>query len=88
MSSLKWLHKSLRKLQQGLAVRGFTVSPPTISRLLRQHDYLLQANRKRLGGKQVGARDRQFAYLVRWRKAYLQRGWPVISIDAKKTERS
>ena len=23
---------------------------------------------------------------MRWRKAYLQRGWPVISIDAKKTE--
>jgi hypothetical protein len=86
MSSLKWSHKSLRKLQQALAVQGLSVSPPTISRLLQQEDYSLQANRKRLAGKQHPARDEQFAYIVRWRKAYLQRGWPVISVDAKKTE--
>jgi Rhodopirellula transposase DDE domain len=86
MSCLKWTHKSLRKLQSTLASSGFTVSPPTISRLLQAQDYSLQANRKRLAGRQVIERDQQFAYLIRWRKAYLQRGWPVISIDAKKTE--
>ena len=86
MSSLKWTHKSLRQLQAALATQGVTISRPTISRLLGEQDYSLQANRKRLSGKQYPERDQQFAYLVRWRKAYLQRGWPVISIDAKKTE--
>lgn len=86
MSSLKWTHKSLRQLQKALAAQGITISLPTISRLLSEQDYSLQANRKRLSGKQYPERDQQFAYLVRWRKAYLQRGWPVISIDAKKTE--
>jgi len=86
MSSLKWTHKSLRKIQHALAAQGLSLSPPTISRLLEQADYSLQANRKRLSGKQYPERDQQFAYIVRWRKAYLQRGWPVISVDAKKTE--
>jgi len=86
MSSLKWTHKSLRKIQQALAAQGLSLSPPTISRLLEQEDYSLQANRKRLSGKQYPERDQQFAYIVRWRKAYLQRGWPVISVDVKKAE--
>ena len=86
MSKLKWTPKSRRKIGQALAAHGFAISPPTISRLLGQADYSLQANRKRLSGQQYPARDQQFAYIVRWRKAYRQRGWPVIRIDAKKTE--
>jgi hypothetical protein len=86
MSSLKWTHKSLRKIRDALATQGLSLSLPTISRLLSEQDYSLQANRKRLSGKQYPERDQQFAYIVRWRKAYLQRGWPVISVDAKKTE--
>lgn len=87
MSSLKWTHKSLRKLKATLSAKGHTVSSPTISRLLQEEDYSLKANRKRLSGKQNPERDQQFRYLVRWRKAYLSRGWPVISVDAKKTEK-
>ncbi len=87
MSSLKWTHKSLRKLKEALAGQGFVISSPTISRLLQAEDYSLKVNRKRLGGKQNPSRDRQFAYIIRWRKAYLLRGWPVISVDAKKTEK-
>ena len=61
MSSLKWTHKSLRQLQKALAAQGITISLPTISRLLSEQDYSLQANRKRLSGKQYPERDQQFA---------------------------
>jgi hypothetical protein len=75
----------LRKLQQALAAE-YSVSLPTLSRLLRTQDYSLQANHKRLAGKQSPHRDQQFTYIVRWRQAYLRRQWPVISVDAKKSE--
>lgn len=87
MSSLKWTHKSLRKLKAALALNGITISPPTISRLLQEEGYSLKVNRKRLGGEKNLDRDQQFKYIIRWRKAYLLRGWPVISVDAKKTEK-
>ncbi len=86
ISGLKWTHKSLRKIQQALADEGFTISLPTISRLLRERDYSLRVNHKRIAGKQSPERDQQFSYIVRWRKAYLRRQWPLISVDSKKRE--
>jgi hypothetical protein len=86
ISGLKWTHKSLRKIQQALDKQGYVISPPTISRLLGARDYSLRVNHKRLAGKQSPGRDQQFAYIVRWRQAYLRRGWPVISVDTKKRE--
>jgi hypothetical protein len=85
MSALKWSHKSLRKIQEALAAE-YAVSLPTISRLLKARDYSLKVNHKRLAGKQSPHRDQQFRYIVRWRQAYLRRQWPVISVDAKKSE--
>jgi hypothetical protein len=86
ISGLKWTHKSLRKIQTALANEGYPISAPTISRLLQERDYSLQVNHKRIAGKQSPGRDEQFRYIVRWRQAYLRRGWPVISVDAKKRE--
>lgn len=86
ISGLKWTHKSLRKIQGSLAKEGYPISPPTVSRLLQGRDYSLQVNHKRIAGKQQPGRDEQFGYIVRWRQAYLRRGWPVISVDAKKRE--
>ena len=86
ISGLKWTHKSLRKIQTVLDKEGYSISPPTISRLLQERDYSLQVNHKRIAGKQAPGRDAQFRYIVRWRQAYLRRGWPVISVDTKKRE--
>jgi len=86
ISGLKWTHKSLHKIQTTLDKAGYPLSPPTISRLLQGRDYSLQVNHKRVAGKQSPGRDEQFHYIVRWRQAYVRRGWPVISVDAKKSE--
>ena len=54
ISGLKWTHKSLRKIQQALAEEGFAISLPTISRLLRERDYSLRVNHKRIARHGVG----------------------------------
>ena len=86
ISGLKWTHKSLRALEGELARGGYVVSAPTISRLLQSRAYSLRVNHKRLAGKQSPGRDEQFQYIAQRRKAFLRRGWPVISVDTKKKE--
>ena len=55
-------------------------------RLLREQQYVLRANRKRLNKKHDPERDRQMRYLVRQRRTFQQAGFPVISVDAKQRE--
>lgn len=86
MTGLRWTHKSLSKIQTALAAKGFCVSRPTIGRLLVESDYSLRVNHKSKAGQQSEGRDEQFAYIARWRKGFLRRNWPVISIDTKKVE--
>lgn len=56
-----------------------------MARLLCDLDYSPKVNRKHLGTSSPG-RDRQFQYILRQKRLFLQHGWPVISIDAKKRE--
>src|SRR5215472_5839582 len=46
MSTQKWVRSSLRTLSERLKEAGHTLSPPTISRLLRKMDYSLHFNSK------------------------------------------
>lgn len=86
ITGLKWSHKSLRKISRTLRRRRCRLSPPTAGKLLKQTGYSLRVNAKRLAGRKAAQRDRQFAYLVRQRHLFLDRGWPVISVDSKKRE--
>jgi hypothetical protein len=86
ISGLKWTHKSLRKICRVLRRQRYAISPPTVSRLLRQAGYSLRVNRKRVAGRQSPNRDAQFAYIARRRREFLKQGRPVISVDTKKRE--
>lgn len=86
VSGLKWTHKSLRAVTRELERQGFRLSAPTVARLLRESDYALRVNRKKLAGKQVPGRDQQFLYIAEQRAAFLQQNLPVISVDTKKRE--
>ncbi len=86
MSELKWTHKSTLQLCRALRGRGFVIGRKTVARLLRERHYSLRTNRKCLARKQDPDRDRQFRSLARQRRRYLRKGWPVISVDAKKRE--
>jgi hypothetical protein len=85
-SGLKWTHKSARRLSAALRRLGWRASPNTVIRLLREHGFALRSCRKQLAETGHRDRDRQYRYLVRQRRLYLARGWPVISVDTKKKE--
>lgn len=61
------------------------VSPRTVARLLRKLKFSLRVNQKRLGAKHPD-RDRQFHWIARLRRRFVQQGNPIISVDAKKRE--
>ena len=86
MSQQKWIRSSLRHLSTALTKRGHPVCPMTVRRLLRQQDYSLQANVKRLAGTEHPDRNTQFEYLESLTTLFLKNGWPVISVDTKKKE--
>lgn len=86
ISGLKWTRKSLRKLVRQLRRRGLRVSPPTVSRLLRQQQFALRVNRKRLTREHHPLRELQMRSIARWRHKFEKAGLPVISVDCKKKE--
>lgn len=87
MTNRKWVRTSLRKLSEQMGDRAHRASPPTISRLLKKHDYTLHVNAKeKEAGSQHPDRDRQFQFIEGQKRSYQKQGWPVISVDTKKKE--
>jgi hypothetical protein len=86
MDVLRWTSKSKIHLAAALAERGHRLAPNTVGRLLRDLDYSLQANRKDKEGRSPPERGAQVAYLNEQARTFLDRGQPVISVDAKKKE--
>lgn len=80
MSEQKWVRSSLRHLSGQLA-QAHSVSHTTVGRLLEQLDYSLKANVKRLTGAAHPDRDQQFQHIEGQKRAFLQAGLPVISVD-------
>jgi hypothetical protein len=86
MSSQKWVRSSLRHLSAGMKENGHPISPMTVRRLLEKMDYSLKVNVKRLAGSQHPDRNDQFGHIESLKRVFLQAGWPIISVDAKKKE--
>lgn len=91
MSGLKWTRRTTRKVARELTRTGIPVSASTVGRLLKQMDYSLRVNVKRIesGIKNPPSRrdrNRQFLYIAQQRKRIIQAGNPVISVDSKKRE--
>ena len=81
---LRWTSKSKTNLAVALAERGYRMAPNSVGRLLRDLGYSLQANRKDKEGRSPRERAAQVVYLNDQARAFLERGQPVISVDAKK----
>jgi Rhodopirellula transposase DDE domain len=86
ITGLKWTHRSLERLSRAWRRRGIKLGETAIARLMRRGGFSLRTDRKRLARTDDPDRDRQFRYLTRMRRLYRARGWPVISVDAKKKE--
>jgi hypothetical protein len=86
MSLLKWTTKSISHLHAALQAQGHSVARTTIRRLLRAHDYTLQANSKEDEGLGSLDRDAQFRHIKEASAQCAARGAPLISVDCKKKE--
>jgi hypothetical protein len=84
----KWVRSSARKLAERLKERGFSVGPTTVWRLLIRMGFSMRTNVRRWRGvtRDPGLRDEQFRYISSQRKAFVEAGLPVISVDTKKKE--
>lgn len=85
-SALRWTTKSVRNLAAELRRGGHVVSHQTVSELLHDLGYSLQANRKTLEGTDHPDRNAQFEHLNAAVQLQLSLGEPVISVDTKKKE--
>jgi len=86
MSPLRWTCKSVRTLAAELMRQGHAVSHQTVSEVLQDLGYSLQANRKTREGAEHPDRNAQFEHIARRAKEFQRRAQPVISVDTKKKE--
>jgi hypothetical protein len=85
-SPLRWTCKSTRQLAAELSAQRIQISDRTVSKLLRDHGYSLQAPNKSVEGMQHPDRNAQFEHINAKAEDCICRGVPVISVDTKKKE--
>ncbi len=85
---VKWTSHSLENITYSVRQRGFQIAKTALRRILISQGYALKASKKDLeGGSNHPDRDAQFQHLnMQGLKMQLQ-GFPILSIDAKKTEK-
>jgi len=85
-SGTRFVRRSLQALSRELDELGHQACPATVAKLLREEDFALRVNIKRFTGPPHPDRDRQFRCLQGQLDLFRSHGWPVISVDAKKSE--
>jgi transposase len=86
-SGLRWSAKSAVALSREMFESyGIRVSDKTVSKLLHQLGYSLQAAKKTVEGAQHPDRNAQFEHISAQAKTCVERGVPFISVDTKKKE--
>lgn len=85
---VRWTSHSIAHIAEAVTKRGFTVGLETVRRILKDKGYALKANKKDIeGGTDHPDRDEQFRHInMMGLKMQLQEQ-PIMSIDAKKTEK-
>jgi hypothetical protein len=83
---LRWTCKSTRHLAEELQNKGHKIGYRKVADLLKQAGYSLQSPRKLKEGSCHPDRNAQFEYIYGQIKTYHEKGYPVISVDAKKKE--
>jgi hypothetical protein len=86
MSGLKWTRKSTEKIAEELGKMGMAVSPNTVGRLLKDMEFSLRVNNKKISFGSGPDRDKQFDYITKLRKKFARQGALIVSVDTKKKE--
>lgn len=85
---VKWTSHSLGNITQAVVQRGFRIAEMSVWRILKDLGYALKANKKDLeGGADHPDRDAQFQHINMTGLKMQIQGFPILSIDAKKTEK-
>jgi hypothetical protein len=85
-SPLRWTCKSTYNLAEALQNKGYSVSQKSVYTLMQKMGYSMQSNSKKKEGKQHPDRDAQFRFISKIVNDFQRKGYPVISVDAKKKE--
>ena len=86
MKVLLWSSKSLRKIENELKKRGYSISYVTVGELLKSMGYSLQGNKKTDEGGNDTDRNEQFEFINKIALSFMTDAAPVISVDCKKKE--
>jgi transposase len=81
----RWVRSSCRKLADRLKEKGFSLSHNTVWRTLKRMGFSMKTHVRNRRGvtSDPKQRDEQFLYMRTPRRAFLEAGWPVISVDTK-----
>ena len=85
-SPLRYTIKSTRVLARELNKKGHKIGYTTVSLILHEKGYSLQANNKTQEGMSHPDRNEQFEFINKNVKKQIKQGEPVISVDTKKKE--
>jgi hypothetical protein len=86
VTGLKWTRRTTRKIAEELRGLGLQVSRNTVARLLKDMDFSLRVNHKKIAHGSGPDRDQQFEYIATLRKRFARNGDPIASVDTKKRE--
>ena len=64
ISGIRWTRRTTEKLSAELATLGIQVCPRTVARILKDLDYRLRVNHKRVSLGSGPDRDQQFTYML------------------------
>jgi len=84
---VKHTTRSFAAIAQAVVVRGYHIGRTSVGRILKDLGYALKANTKDHEGQSHPDRDLQFHHLNMWGLKMQLQGFPILSIDCKKTEK-
>ena len=86
VSGLRWTRKTTEKIADELLALDIRVSRKTVAKLLKQNNFSLRTNKKKISNGSPPERDAQFATIAQLRERFGRRGNPILSVDTKKRE--
>jgi Rhodopirellula transposase DDE domain len=86
ITGARWTRRTTDKISAQLRSLDIHVGPRTVARLLKQLDYRLRVNHKRVSRGSGPDRNEQFEYIAEQRTRFAGLDLPIVSIDSKKRE--
>jgi hypothetical protein len=86
ITGARWTRRTTETISKELEALGIHVGARTVARLLKDLDYHLRVNHKRVSRGSGPERNEQFQYITEQRTSFAGRELPIVSIDSKKKE--